>query len=169
MKRVLMSVFILWVVATFNFLFIYSPEGVLSGGTEPHILRMLSESYGTREPPHIQYVKYLQSMFSYGVVPPYFGWSVVHHEFVAQGLYWRFPVTLLLLGTALAAQMIIGIFLGIVAASRRGNKLDVTIVASSILTWCVPTFVLQLLAILFFGSILWERGIRIFPTAYAPP
>ncbi|UCE95250.1 MAG: ABC transporter permease, partial [Candidatus Bathyarchaeota archaeon] len=47
--------------------------------------------------------------------------------------------------------------------------LDVTIVASSILTWCVPTFVLQLLAILFFGSILWERGIRIFPTAYAPP
>ncbi|UCE96032.1 MAG: ABC transporter permease [Candidatus Bathyarchaeota archaeon] len=137
--------------------------------TEPHIMRMLSESYGVYDPPHIQYLKYLRVMFSFGVVPPYFGWSTVHHEFVAQGLYWRLPITLLLLGTALAVQMIIGILLGVFAASRRGKKLDVAAIGVSIITWCIPAFVLQLLAILLFSFIMWETGIEIFSISFFPP
>jgi peptide/nickel transport system permease protein len=62
----------------------------------------------------------------------------------------RLPATVLLLGTALVATILVGTPLGILAASRRGSKVDVATIGSGLFTWGVPVFYIQLLAMLFF-------------------
>jgi len=79
-------------------------------------------------------------------------------------------ITVILLGSALVGRIIIGIPLGIFSASKRGTKWDVGVVGSALLTYGVPTFFIQLLAILFFGKFLRDTyGIRILATSWGTP
>jgi peptide/nickel transport system permease protein len=131
---------------------------------------MIRTSYGWGEPIIIQYAKYLKNMFTFGLAPPYFGWSRYDRQFVASGLSWRLPITVFLLTTSLTGAMILGITLGTFAASQRRTKRDVGTTAISLWTWGIPLFFVQLMAIAFFGRILRDfYGIKIFSTTYNPP
>ena len=95
---------------------------------------------------HIRYAKYIANMFTWN-----FGFSFKSMKPVAQEMSWRLVNTVLLLGSALVGTIMVGVPIGILAASRRGSKIDVLAIGSGIFTWGVPTFFIQLLFVLFFS------------------
>lgn len=175
LKRGLMSLFILWLVATLNFVLFTAQYGnPIKAILDPKVTAEMKEkylqSYGWYDPVHVKYVKYLGNMFSYGLVYPYFGWSIMSNDFVANGLWWRMVITIFLLGSALIGRIIIGIPIGVFAASKRGTKWDVGVVGSALFTYGVPVFFIELLAILFFGKFLRDQhGIKIIAVTWGTP
>ena len=170
-KRAGITVLILWIVATINFLIFFWYPGdpimiMLSAqpGIGKDLIEMLKQEWGLADPIHIQYFKYLKNMFTFGLIPPYFGVSFHSRSFVAPEMASRLRWTLLLLGSALLGSIIIGIPIGILAASKRGTKIDAGTVGAVLVTWGVPAFFIQLLSIVFFVHYLqFQLGIKIFP------
>ncbi|MHA1833370.1 MAG: ABC transporter permease [Candidatus Baldrarchaeia archaeon] len=170
-KRIAVGVLILWAVATLNFIiFVLYPADPVRYlldpelAKNPELVEMIKKEYGIGENVFVQYVKYLRNMFSFGLLPPYFGISFETKNPVARDMGWRMGLTVLLLGLALVGNIALGIPLGIFAAWKRGTKWDVTILGLGLFTWGVPTFFVQLLAVLFFTSYLYKvHGILIFP------
>jgi len=111
-------------------------------------------------------------MFTFGLVPPYFGVSFFSMDYVAKDMGWRLALTILLLGSALIGNIIVGIPLGITAAARRGGKADVLTIGVGLFTWGVPTFFIQLLFLLFFYYVMITTGVTVLPlqgTTRVPP
>lgn len=176
LKRVLLGIFVLWLVATLNFVIFSLQKGdpvryMLDPTMEPSAKEQLAIALGLRDPWPVKYLKYLRNMFSFGIVYPYFGTSMVldKGEYIAHAMTPRLIITVMLLGSAMIGRIIVGVPIGIFAASKRGGKLDVSAVGISLFTWGVPTFFIQLLAILLFGQILRDTyGIKIFATTFMP-
>lgn len=166
-RRIVVAVLILWVIASMNFVIfqVVSPikptSGIVDPAFTPEVKRALLDLYGLLEPIHIRYFKYVRNMFTWS-----FGFSFVSMSPVVQEMSWRLPSTVLLLGSALVLTILIGIPIGILAASRRGSKMDVFVIGGGLLTWGVPVFFIQLLFMLFFSYfayITW--GFKIFPSS----
>lgn len=86
----------------------------------------------------------------------------VLYEIVNSG---RLVNTLLLLGVSTAVALVIGIFLGVIAASRRGSLFDSSSVVVSLTTYSLPTFFMGLVFILVFAAILgWFPGGGVTPS-----
>jgi len=176
-KRAILGIFVLWLVATLNFIIFSIQTGnpvyyLLNYKMDETQKEMLLKAYGYGEEWYIKYVKYLRNMFTFGLVYPYFGISIQldKGQYIAHAMVPRLTITVMLLGFALIGRIIVGIPVGTLAAARRGRKFDVTAVGLSLLTWGVPAFFIQLLAVLFFGFILRDLyGIKIFPTTFNPP
>jgi peptide/nickel transport system permease protein len=178
-KRVVISIIILFVAATLNFfIFVVYPADpvryLLDPTMKPEQKRLIEIEYGKYDPLWLKYGKYLRNMFSFGLIPPYFGISFETRDFVARDMYWRLALTVALLGGALIGDLVIGIPIGMFAASKRGTKLDVSVMGLGLFTWGLPTFFIQLLAILFFSGFLKQwTGVSIFPSggwaSYPPP
>src|SRR4029077_4001094 len=65
---------------------------------------------------------------------------------------------------ATALSLVIGIFLGVLAASRRGSSVDSGLVTVSLTTYSLPTFFMGLILILVFAQTLgW------FPSGLVQP
>jgi len=172
MKRIIVSIFVLWAVATINFIiwkddpaaFVHEWEfQYMDTTTKNMILRGTIESWPLR------YVLYLRKMFTYGLVPPYFGWSRLEKDFIAVGMAERLPQTLFLIGTSLTSSTILGIIIGMFAASKQRAKKDVVITASSLFTWALPIFLVQFFAVFVFSYLLINYGIAIFPLNASVP
>lgn len=168
LKRVIISLLILWLVASLNFtIFALSTGDPVKYLLRPEMRKeqkdLLAQAYGLDEDLHVQYLKSLRNQFSFGIIPPYFGWSVQTGTWVADGLWWRLSITVLLLGSALIGRIFLGIPTGIFAASRRGSKTDVAVVTTALFTYGVPAFFTQLLAVFIFLYLLTHHGIYIVP------
>lgn len=163
------AVFTLWVVVTLNFaIFAVLPGDPTKYMLDPKMTMEQKETikqwYGVYDPWPVKYIKYMRNLLSFGIVPPYFGYSLKSHLTVASEMAWRLPLTVGLLGSALVFEILIGVPLGIFAASRRGSKGDVTIMGLGLFTYGVPTFFVQLLALLFFLSYVKQTfGVLLFP------
>lgn len=176
-KRLILGIIVLWIVATFNFIIFSIQTGnpvyyLLNYKMDEEQKEMMLRAFGYYDDPFVKYLKYLRNMFSFGLVYPYFGISIQldKGQYIAYAMVPRLIVTVMLLGFALIGRIIVGVPVGILAAAKRGRKLDVAAVGVSLLTWGVPAFFIQLLAVLFFGYILRDLyGIYIFPTTFNPP
>lgn len=166
-KRILISIFILYVVASLNFVIfqVVSPidpvDTIAPQGLDipPEQLELLRDLYGLNEDLHIRYLKYVKNMFTFE-----FGISFISRRPVVQEMATRLPSTVLLLGAAQIAVILVGIPIGILAASRRGSKLDVAAIGSGLFTYGVPVFYIQLLLMLFFSYYtLITFGVQVFP------
>jgi len=154
LKRIIISIFILWVVATLNFVIFQvvspvSPEDTYAPVTldvQPETLELLRELYGLNETLHIRYIKYIKNMFTFD-----FGISFASRKPVILEMSQRLPATVLLLGSSMVATILIGTPIGILAASRRGSKTDIATIGAGLFTWGVPVFFIQLLFMLFFS------------------
>ena len=154
LKRIIISIFILWVVATLNFVIFQvvspvSPEDTYAPVTldvQPETLELLRELYGLNETLHIRYIKYIKNMFTFD-----FGISFASRKPVILEMAQRLPATVLLLGSSMVATILIGTPIGILAASRRGSKTDIATIGAGLFTWGVPVFFIQLLFMLFFS------------------
>lgn len=171
-KRVIFSIFLLWLVVTINFMIFSAQRGcpfahlqqisAREGATQR---QQLLEAYGFNDTWAIKYIKYLRNMFTFGLVYPYFGISIISRNYIAQDMAPKLIITVFLLGSALIGRILIGIPLGILSASKRGGKTDVAVVGSALFSWGLPTFFIQLLAIFFVGTVLRDHyGITTFAT-----
>ncbi|MHA2295513.1 MAG: ABC transporter permease [Candidatus Hodarchaeales archaeon] len=77
---------------------------------------------------------------------------------VVDGIWERLPNTVILLGIASVATMILGIYLGTKAASRRGSRFDMGNVTFSLFMYSVPIFWSGMISLLIFS--VW---FNIFP------
>jgi peptide/nickel transport system permease protein len=160
-KRIVVSLLVLWIVASLNFIIfqVVSPVDPVnvfaptSLDIEPEQLDRLREIFGLNDPLHIRYLKYTRNMFTFE-----FGISFISRRPVVEEIAQRLPPTVLLLGTAEIAVILVGVPLGILAASKRGSKLDVTAIGAGLFTYGVPVFYIQLIFMLFLSYY-----IRIFP------
>lgn len=165
-KRLILSVVILYVIATLNFVifqvvapFDPTTRGMFQKGWDPKMQEMLRHQFGLDQPLHIRYFKYIVNMFTWN-----FGISFIMMEPVSDLMAPRLVNTILLLGTALICVIMVGIPIGILAASRRGTKMDVLAIGAGMFTWGVPTFFIQILFLLFFSYYLsLALGFTAFP------
>lgn len=150
-KRILSLIPVLFVVSVAIFFIIHitpgDPASVMLGvdATEEQ-LEELREHMGLNLPIHQQYLIWVS-----GVLQGDFGISYFTKEPVLTSIIDHLYPTLSLSILALFFTVLIAIPLGIAAANRRGTVADQTIMGVSLLGMSVPSFLLGLLLILFFG------------------
>lgn len=98
-----------------------------------------------------QYLRYLGGLFQGD-----FGVSIVTKQPVLQEFFTLLPATLELSFCAITAAVLLGLPLGILAATRQGSAFDHTVMASSLAGYSMPIFWWgPLLIILFSGVLGW--------------
>src|SRR5690348_8261906 len=163
LRRLGFFVLTLWAALTLNFFIPRfmpgSPLQALRDRTHnklsPAALQEMLTSYGFR--PHenvaVQYLEYLKNMFTgqWGIS---IGGSlgVPVSTLIGQALPW----TLGLVGMATVVAFALGSLVGIVAAWRRGGKLDAVLPSVFVVTSALPYFWVGLLLILVFA--VWGGG-----------
>lgn len=151
-KRIVMSILILWIIASLNFVIFQvvspiDPIGtILDPRMPPAVRSHLRTLFGLDKSLQERYVIYIRNMFTWE-----FGVSFRTMTPVVTELSVRLPATVLLLGSALVVTILVGIPIGVLAASRRGSKVDVLAIGSGLFTWGVPVFFIQLLFLLVFA------------------
>jgi ABC-type dipeptide/oligopeptide/nickel transport system permease component len=121
-----------------------------SGLTNADIQRLrdtLSRDLGLDQPIPIQYIDWVRAAITTGSL----GFSFVSGRPSLAMVVERMPPTILLLGSALVIELLIGIPLGIIAALRRNRWLDYVISAFGLSVVAIPSFFLGLTAIFIFS------------------
>lgn len=80
-----------------------------------------------------------------------FGWSVRYNAPVIDIVMERLPSTLMLMGSALALALVIGVLLGTLMACTAGTWIDRSLSAVILVFYSVPGFWIGLMFIVFFG------------------
>ncbi len=91
----------------------------------------------------------------------------VVHDIVSSG---RLENTLLLLGLSSVVAIVLGVFLGVMAARRRGGAVDTGVVSAALATYSLPTFWMGLVLIFIFAFTLgWFPTGGAIPSTWADP
>jgi peptide/nickel transport system permease protein len=101
--------------------------------------------FGLDQPIWTRYEKYILNMLTLNL-----GFSFLSRRPVIEDMMIYLPNTLLLLGLAIGLSIVIGIPLGIRAASGRGGKVDALITTIGLISFAIPAFLLQLICRLIF-------------------
>lgn len=149
-KRMLISLLTIWVIATASFFLLRTLPGNPFQSDVVMTIEMrdqLMSHYGLDRPLWEQYVKYMTSALrgDLGYSFKYTGRSV--NSIIAK----HFPVSASLGLRAIAVGFPVGIFLGALAARKRGKPADYMCVFISIIGISVPSFVLASLTQYLFG------------------
>lgn len=142
-KRIVYMLILIFLVASANFiLFNLMPNNTLekfvlqsTGKMTADKLAELRAIFGLDRPLHERYVAYVGNMLTWN-----FGFSFETRNYVQNDIARVLPNTLLLMGVAVTAAMLVGILLGVVAAYKRGGALDTALVTTSLATYSVPVF-----------------------------
>jgi peptide/nickel transport system permease protein len=145
-RRLVLAVVILFLVTLVVFfamrllpgdpLIIFLGQQAGSGSTMTEKeLEVLRHEYGLDKPVTVQYANWL-----FGIFRGNLGTSINYHENVGKLLLERFPITLQLGIVAYVIGNALGIFMGVLAAVRRGKWIDttVTVLANLGITIFVP-------------------------------
>jgi ABC-type dipeptide/oligopeptide/nickel transport system permease component len=148
-------VFVLWGVVTLTFFAIRLLPGdpvtllISQGGGSAEDIADLREQLGLDDSLPIQYLRFLG-----GLVRGDLGMSLVSHRPVTDAIGEQLPHTLALATTATFLSVIIGISLGILAATHQGTWVDQLCIALSVLGVSIPILMSGLLFILLFSLVL---------------
>lgn len=159
LKRLLISIITIWLIATCSFFLLRTLPGTPFGTTQLMSQEMrenMEAYYGLDRPLLEQYLTFMQNLLrgNFGYSLKYVGRSV--NDVIAQ----TFPVSAQLGLQAYAISFPVGIFFGIVAARKRGRPLDYTLVAFSVLGVSVPVFILASLL-----QYVFAIQLHLFPVA----
>lgn len=149
-KRLLMSVFTLWLVATLTFALMFMvPGGPFLAEKTPSAatLEALNQKYGLDQPKIVQYKNYMIKLFQgdMGVSLKQRGRTV--SSIISTG----FKVSARVGGLGIFLALLVGIPLGSIAALNRGKWIDNVIVVFSTAGIAVPSFVVSTLLMLIFS------------------
>jgi len=97
------------------------------------------------------FFKYVQNIFTLN-----FGFSYRTSRPVISLISERIGNTLLLMGISTILSILLGIWAGVKAASRHGEKTDLTLVSVSLFIYSMPIFWLGMVLLLFFGFYLYQ-------------
>ena len=160
-------------VASFNFVLFRVLPGdpvrlqARAGNLSPEAIQRLREIYGLDQPVVSQFLIYLRS-----IATGQLGTSTTYHRPVVEILSERIVNTLILLSAATVLVVVLGIGLGVLAAARRGSRIDGTTVVSALVFWSLPTFWIGLILVFIFGVYLHAlpvSGTSVPGATYASP
>jgi len=123
----------------------------------PAVLANIQASYGLNKPLIEQYFIYIGNLLQGDMGPSFVYRDKRVHEVLAEGL----PISITLGGTALLLALIIGVFLGSIAALNQNKKTDVFIVTFATFGITTPNYVIAPILTLIFAltfSILPATG-----------
>lgn len=151
LRRILLTVFSLYVVATLLFfLFRIVPGDPTSVLVSPRFTaeqrQVLLAQYGLNEPLHVQYILYIKNMLALD-----FGVSFRHNEPVLSFVLDKALNTLAITLPAVFLAFAIGPFIGAVFAWTRGSRLDNYGTAAVLAMYAAPIFWTGMLAIMVFS------------------
>jgi peptide/nickel transport system permease protein len=142
-------------VATFNFILFRVLPGdpirlmARAGHLSPEAIARLRQIFGLDRPIIVQYFFYLRN-----VATGELGISVTYRRPVAEILQERIANTLILLSAATVIVVAIGVTAGVIAAARRGSRVDGALVITSLVFWSLPTFWTGLVLVILLGVYL---------------
>jgi peptide/nickel transport system permease protein len=152
-------------VTLVTFLLLHAAAGSIVPGLKyspdlrPEDVERMRANLGLDRPLPVQYATWLL-----GVLHGDFGVSMVNSTPVTTSLAERLPNTLLLTTTALLIGAALAVPIGILAALRRGSKLDNALTVMSVIGFSVPQFWLGLVLILVFAIGFHAWGLPAMPT-----
>jgi peptide/nickel transport system permease protein len=151
LKRVLLSVLIIWGVLTLTFILIHIAPGdpsliYIDPEIDPAVVNQIRQQMGLNQPLHLQYYKWLEQFISGN-----FGMSFMHKRPVSEVLAEAIPNTLQLTIAVFALQILIGTIVGIYSALKRYTQKDFLISSFTIFLYSIPGFWLALMVILIFS------------------
>jgi len=154
LKRIVVSVVLLWAVATFTFLLLQLMPGdpaaiILGGQGTPAQLAHVRTELGLNRPLFVQYGSWLGR-----VVHGDLGHSVISGQSVISILNQRAPVTVSLAVAGVLVSLVIGVVLGVLAAVR-GGWVDRTVRLVTAAGVALPNFWLGALLVVIFS--VWLR------------
>lgn len=160
-KRLLYAALTVWVLVTVTFLLMQTLPGDPFMGHKvlnPEIKAALTAKYGLDRSVFEQYGIYLVNLLRGDL-----GISLISGRQVTTIIAQAFPVSLELGLRALIFALILGFFLGVVAALKHGTKWDTIAMFTTLLGVSVPSFIMGALLQYFFGLVLFRAtGIRFF-------
>jgi len=171
-RRVLVSLALIWIVATVVFTVIHLVPGdpaellLSSGGMapDPAAVAELRERLGLDRPFLTQYVEFLGRLLRGDL-----GASMIDEHPVLDEVLLRLPRTLELIAAGAVLAVLIGIPVGTEAALRRGTAFDRATSATAALLLAVPIFVVGTLLVLVFAQWLrWMPAGGYVPLAQDP-
>ncbi|MEM8951968.1 MAG: ABC transporter permease [Pseudomonadota bacterium] len=124
------------------------PPDVIGSMSEAEINEVLAD-FGLDLPLWQQYWNYLTGVFAAD-----FGTSTTLGMPVWDALIGRLPWTLLLMGCALLVSTLAGVALGMLAARKRGEFADVSIISTVLFVGSLPPFWLAMMLIILFSTTL---------------
>ena len=159
-QRIAFAILSVWAVCTLTFFIALLAPGdpaELAAGEHatPQMLSQVRHEYGLDLPPLVRYGHYLV-----GVLHGDLGKSFVTHEPVTDFLKRALPNTALLALSAIVLAVVVGIAVGLAAASRPNSMLDRALMACVLFGVTLPTFVLAPVLV-----ILFALKFQIFPVA----
>ena len=155
LRRLLATILVLWGVVTLTFFATRLLPGdpatliISQGGGSAEDIADLREKLGLSDPLPIQYLRFLA-----GLVQGDLGTSLVSHRPVADAIGEQLPHTLALATTATVLSIILGISMGVLAATHHGTWIDQLCMTLSVLGVSVPILLSGLLFILLFSLVL---------------
>ncbi|HXQ29340.1 MAG TPA: ABC transporter permease [Gemmatimonadales bacterium] len=157
-RRIAASAAIVVAVVTTMFLLLHLAPGVpflpgVETPMDPAVVARLRAEFGLDQPLPVQYAKYVAALARGN-----FGESFALHRPVADALADAIPNTLVLAGTALLLDLVLGLALGVYQAVRTHRLPDIALGYGTLFLGSVPTFWLGLLSLLVFGE-----GLHWFP------
>ncbi len=121
--------------------------------------------YGLDKPPLDRFLTYFYDMLTFNFGISFQTQHSVIDDIVRSG---RLQNTLLLLGSSTVLSIVIGIFLGVVGAHKRGSATDSFWVSASLTTFSLPTFWIGISFILIFAIGLgWFPAGGVVPNTWA--
>lgn len=161
LKKLYQSMITIFLVLILNFfLFRVMPGNPLSmivrnPNASPEAIEKIKHLMGMDQPMYVQLWLYFKQLFQGDL-----GLSFMFKQPVMDVIAERLFPTLLLVGVSTLLAIIAGVFIGIVAASRQGKKIDVASLTFSLITYSMPTFWLGIMLVIFFSVTL-----NLFPTS----
>ncbi len=111
-----------------------------------------------------RFIKYFGNMVTFQFGISFQTGQPVLHDMISTG---RLVNTLTLLGVSTALSLVIGIFLGVFVAAKRGSLFDTGWVITSLITFSLPTFWMGLVFILIFAQHLgWFPSGGVTPSTW---
>jgi oligopeptide transport system permease protein len=159
-KRILTIIPTLFAIITLTFFLMrIAPGGPFDEERPlaPAVLENIQASYGLNKPLIEQYFIYIGNLLQGDMGPSFVYRDKRVHEVLAEGL----PISITLGGTALLLALIIGVFLGSIAALNQNKKTDVFIVTFATFGITTPNYVIAPILTLIFAltfSILPATG-----------
>jgi peptide/nickel transport system permease protein len=150
-RRLVQSALILLGISFITFLLLYvlpaDPVRQIAGrSATAQTVQNIREQLGLDQPFVMQYLRYLS-----GLLQGDMGRSYLQKTQVSELIASRLPATLLLMGAGIACELVIGLTMGVVAALRREQPLDHTLMITSFIAVSAPQFVVSLLLLYVFA------------------
>ncbi len=161
MKKLFQSMVTIFLVLIINFfLFRVMPGNPLAmivrnPNASEEAIEKIKVLFGVDQPMYVQLWLYFKQLAQGDL-----GMSFMTKEPVIQVIGEKLVPTLLLVGLSTIVAIIAGMFIGIVAASKRGKKIDIISLTFSLITYAMPTFWLGIMLVVFFSVTL-----NLFPTS----